>query len=86
MKTKGLVILAAVLLLTGLICLWTGLHGTVNLSIAWPVKSSVLQFAGSVKGWRAIAGASGPILGVIVRIIALVSLIPTFFQGQKKLG
>jgi hypothetical protein len=75
MKFKLLYLFAAALLLAGFVSLYTGWHGTMQMTAASPLSASTFKFCGEANGWSAIAGLLCAVAAVIVFFIALIGTV-----------
>ncbi|HYA25940.1 MAG TPA: hypothetical protein VEF05_17390 [Terriglobales bacterium] len=72
MNLKRLTVLADVLILLGLVLLWTGWQGSANLTGAFPFHSSSVSLTGSASGFHALIGFPSLLIGLILMVISLV--------------
>jgi len=81
MPAKWLTIISEVLVLLGLVALWSGWKGSATLTGAFPFHSSAAQLTGAATGNYALIGVPSLIIGVI---LMLVSLVWTIFEIVQK--
>ncbi len=75
MKPKLFFLASAAIFALGLVSPGAAWKGTASVTVASPLSSSSLQFCGSASGGWALAGISGVLLGILLSVVALVSLI-----------
>lgn len=77
MKSKRLLIVAAVFFLLGFVSLWWGWHGNAGVNVAYPIAGTSVQFCGSASGGSALIGILGLFFGTIVLLVALMRMART---------
>lgn len=81
MRTKILLSCALLAFFIGLGLLIAGWDGTSSVSLASPLRESMVQLSGRVKGWDAIAGLAGLISALALFLWGLISLATA---GRRK--
>lgn len=72
MKSKYLFVLSAVLLVLGVVALFSNFHGSASLSGAVPVSGASFDICGSSRGARPMIAVLLTITSVLIFIVAMV--------------
>jgi hypothetical protein len=72
MRAKKLFLVAAVLLVAGLISLWSKWNGSAGINAGFPMDQWAVSFNGSVHGWPAMIGIVCLLAGLVTFLIALI--------------
>jgi len=72
MAVKWLTTISQVLVLLGLLTLWSGWKGNASLMGAFPFHSSAVQVTGVATGAHALIGVPCLLIGLILMLISLV--------------
>jgi len=73
MRVPKLFLTSAILLLIGLVSLWSKWNGTAGINAGSPVSVWSLNFCGSVSGWPALIGAVSIVAALLVFLWAVIS-------------
>ncbi len=73
MHTRKLFLISAVLLIVGLVSLWSKWNGTAGIKAGSPVSMWGVSFCGSVSGWPALIGIVSILAALLIVLAALIS-------------
>ena len=83
MKLERLILVAAVLLVTGFAVLYTSWRGTAGFSSGLPLSQSILQLNGSTNGMAAILGPLFTVVGLVILVISAVVALFNLLDARK---
>ncbi len=72
MRATRLFLLAAVLLIAGIACLFSGSHGTFGVSGGSPLRAFTIEISLSSTGAWAMAAMLATVAAIVVFVVALV--------------
>ena len=75
MRVPKLFLTSAVLLLIGLVSLWSKWNGTAGVNAGSPISVWSVNFCGSVNGWPAMIGVVSIVAALLVFLWAAISAV-----------
>jgi len=75
MRVPKLFLTSAVLLLIGLVSLWSKWNGTAGINAGSPVSVWSVNFCGSVNGWPALIGVVSIVAALLMFLCAVISAV-----------
>jgi hypothetical protein len=87
MHARKLFLTSAVLLLIGLISLWSKWNGSAGINAGDSVSAWAVTFNGSVHGWPAMIGVISVLGGVLLLLVAIIRWLvgtPRFYSSPAK--
>lgn len=72
MRTRKLFLTSGVLLIVGLVSLWSKWDGSAGINAGYPISQWVVTFNGSVHGWPAMIGVVSIVVALFVFVAAVV--------------
>ena len=73
MRFRKLLLASAVLLIIGLVSLWSKWNGTAGINAGYPISAWGVNFCESVKGWPALIGVISTIAALFVFLGAVIT-------------
>ena len=77
MHNAKLFVASAILLLGGLVSLWSKWNGSAGVNAGYPVSAWSVSFSGAVSGWPALIGVIAIASALVLFIVALIRLFLT---------
>jgi len=75
MRSRKLFWSSAVLVVIGLISLWSKWNGSAGINAGYPMDQWAVTFNGSVHGWPAMIGVVTILAGIVSFVIALIRVL-----------